>query len=135
MFARYSALLLLVLAVLSAQVNAWVARFESKDHVSTHFSREAKNDCYDINQEVVDQGVRGFKFCTIQAYQCEIRLFDERACKGHSLGHNGGRGYSWSKYPVSAKGSKMKSFRITGCLGDVPIIGKFKFDKFNIRDC
>ncbi|KAK7178239.1 hypothetical protein PSPO01_15707 [Paraphaeosphaeria sporulosa] len=101
----------------------------------TFYSREANNGCHEISTTIQKKGVHDFEFCTIQMYGCQISFYSDVGCKGENLGHSGGRGYSWKKNPVSKKGSKMKSFRITGCHADIPILDKVKFDTFRIVDC
>lgn len=133
--------LLLLVAYLQLS-EAWVIRLQgNKKHkdktpvTETFFSREAKNDCHTLSDSLTSKGVLSFHFCTIQMYGCEIAFFDKQFCLGDRIGHSGGRGYSWQKYPVSKKGSKMKSFRISGCRADIPGVEKGKFDTFRIADC
>ncbi|KAF7595946.1 hypothetical protein BBP40_004092 [Aspergillus hancockii] len=121
--------------------SAWVLKINGNEEkggapvTETFYSRAAENGCHEISTNIQKKGVHDFRFCTIQMYGCEIKFFDDIGCKGEGLGQNGGRGYSWRKYPVSEKGSKMKSFRITGCRADAPILENIKFDTFRIADC
>ncbi|KAA8651256.1 hypothetical protein EYZ11_006500 [Aspergillus tanneri] len=136
----FSTVAILATALLPVS-NAWVLQVNGNGErngsplTETFSSRSAENNCHDISTTIQKKGVHDFKFCTIQMYGCEIKFFDGVACKGEGLGHSGGRGYSWTKYPVSKKGSTMKSFRITGCRADLPVLEKFKFDTFRIADC
>ncbi|KAB8228022.1 uncharacterized protein BDW43DRAFT_316327 [Aspergillus alliaceus] len=121
--------------------NAWVLQVNGNEVnagnpvTETFYSREAENGCHEISSEIQRKGVHDFHFCTVQMYGCEIKFFDDIGCKGKGLGQNGGRGYSWKKYPVSKEGSKMKSFRITGCRADIPVLENVKFDTFRIKEC
>ncbi|KAK9312795.1 hypothetical protein V1522DRAFT_395680 [Lipomyces starkeyi] len=100
----------------------------------TFYSKEAENGCHEFSNKFKEKGVHDFTFCTMQYYVCQLSFYSDIGCKGDNLGHTGGRGYSWSKDPVSKAGSKMKSFRMTGCvLGDLP--GPFKLDTWRVVDC
>ncbi|KAH8724029.1 hypothetical protein GQ44DRAFT_296735 [Phaeosphaeriaceae sp. PMI808] len=127
------------LATLLHLSHAWVMEVTANGKSpksETFYSREAANGCHEISTAIQRKGVHDFEFCTIQMYGCQISFYSDVGCKGDNLGHSGGRGYSWKKYPVSKEGSKMKSFRITGChADDIPILSKVKFDTFRIVDC
>ena len=134
----------LILLVAYLQVSsAWVLQVTGKKekaklvpYKENFHSRKAENGCYNFSEDITDKGVASFRFCTIQMYMCEIKFFSGQYCTGKALGHNGGRGYSWHKSRVSDKGSKMKSFRISGCiLDDIPGLSHGKFDKWVLRDC
>lgn len=136
-----SVLILLVAYLQLSQ--AWVLEVHGKKkkkdgtRYSQNFhSRMAKDDCHNFGSRITAKGVDQFRFCTIQMYMCEIQFFDDAFCTGKPLGHNGARGYSWHKAQVSKKGSKMKSFRVSGCmLGKLPIVEYGKMDRWLIRDC
>lgn len=98
------------------------------------YSRNAENDCHKFSSTIRKKGIHDFRFCTIQAYGCEIAFYSDTLCGGKNLGSNGGRGYSWKKNPVSKAGSKMSSFRITGCREN-PLGGWAQWDTFQIKDC
>ncbi|RDL41798.1 uncharacterized protein BP5553_01777 [Venustampulla echinocandica] len=135
---RLLATLLAVLATLQL-CSAWVLEVNGKElragsPISETFSsRQAENGCHDIASTITKKGVNDFRFCTIQMFGCQISFYSEALCAGANLGHSGGRGYSWRKNPVSPAGSKMGSFRITGChsLG-----GEWgTWDTFRTKEC
>ncbi|KAF9974377.1 hypothetical protein BGZ73_002228 [Actinomortierella ambigua] len=93
------------------------------------YDLRAGNNCYNLPSDVSGK-VHSFTFCSMAWTRCSITIHSKTGCNGSILGSATAalpRTY-WKKSSTSAAGSKMKSFRISGCKS-IPIAGNLDVQK------
>ncbi|KAF9163927.1 hypothetical protein DFQ27_002697 [Actinomortierella ambigua] len=93
------------------------------------YDLRAGNNCFSLPSDVSAK-VHSFKFCSMAWTRCSITIHSNPGCTGSILGSATAAAprAEWHKKTVSSAGSKMKSFRISGCKS-IPIAGNLDVQK------
>ncbi|PKS08124.1 hypothetical protein jhhlp_005399 [Lomentospora prolificans] len=100
-------------------VDAWAVTAMTKKNWKgkryTFYSSQGENNCYNIPSPV-GGNVHSMNFCTMPWTRCSVSLHSKTGCTGEMLGSTS-RAWPkiWEDKNLSAKKSKVKSFRIHGC--------------------
>ncbi|KAF9898991.1 hypothetical protein EC991_009821 [Linnemannia zychae] len=110
------------LAVMVMTANAWKVAFWYEDDYKgvtrEYHSSTGEEGCYNLSSDIAAE-VGSFKWVPC-AISCSITFHSDYSCSGANLGASTA---CWSKRSTSAAGSKMKSFRVQGCYGNLPGCG------------
>ncbi|KAK3818259.1 MAG: hypothetical protein JOS17DRAFT_820258 [Linnemannia elongata] len=119
---------LVLLVLLAVAVNAWSFTVWTEDDRAGkyrhYYDLKAQNNCFNIDNDITNERIGSFSFCSMAWTRCSISLHSQPNCNGDNLGSATAAEPAdrWYKRSTSLKGSYMKSFRIQGCKG-LPEIG------------